>query len=72
VAVSWSKYFVKLLHLMGLQHIPLWLITDTISAKEEALRLGIAAPSFSINLPAGIGLYFFYSIKHSNLNKHAA
>ena len=54
VAVSWSKYFIKLLHLSGIHDIPLWLITDPVTAKEEALKLGIAAPSFSINLPAGI------------------
>jgi APA family basic amino acid/polyamine antiporter len=54
VAVSWSKYFIKLLHLSGVHEIPLWLITDPVTAKEEAMKMGVAAPAFSINLPAGI------------------
>ncbi|MBS1640696.1 MAG: amino acid permease [Bacteroidetes bacterium] len=54
VAVSWSKYFVKLLHLSGIHNIPTWLINDPITAKEEALRLGISPPYFSINLPAAL------------------
>ncbi|RYY38819.1 MAG: amino acid permease [Chitinophagaceae bacterium] len=52
VAVSWSKYFVKLLHMAGVHNIPLWLVNDPVSAREEALRLGIEAPVFAINLPA--------------------
>lgn len=54
VAVSWAKYFIKLLHLLGIQNVPQWLLNDPISAKEEALKLGIAAPAFSINLPAAL------------------
>lgn len=54
VAVSWSKYFVKLLQLSGIHNLPPWLINDPITAKEEALKLGIDPPSFSINLPAAI------------------
>lgn len=54
VAVSWSKYFVKLLHLSGVHNIPAWLINDPVTAREEAIRLGTGAPSFSINLPAAI------------------
>lgn len=54
VAVSWSKYFVKLLHLTGLPNLPAWLINDPVSAREEALRTGIDAPAFSINLPAAL------------------
>ena len=54
VAVSWSKYFVKLLHLLGLDSIPQWLINDPVTAKEEAIRLGLPLPSFSVNLPAGL------------------
>ncbi len=54
VAVSWSKYFVKLLHLSGINHIPIWLINDPITAKEEAIKQGIQAPTFSINLPAAL------------------
>ncbi len=52
VAVSWSKYFVKLLHMAGVHPIPLWLVNDPVTAREEALRLGQDAPLFAINLPA--------------------
>jgi basic amino acid/polyamine antiporter, APA family len=54
VAVSWSKYFTKLLHLLGLQNIPTWLLNDPVSAREEAVKLGLQPPSFSINLPAAL------------------
>jgi APA family basic amino acid/polyamine antiporter len=54
VAVSWSKYFVKLLHLLGFQNMPAWLLNDPITAREEALKHGLAAPAFSINLPAAL------------------
>lgn len=54
VAVSWSKYFVKLLHLLGIDQIPLWLLNDPISAKEEAMKMGLEPPAFAINLPAGL------------------
>lgn len=54
VAVSWSKYFIKLLHLSGIHNIPAWLINDPVSAKEEALKIGITPPAFSINLPAAL------------------
>ncbi|WP_336514848.1 APC family permease [Pollutibacter soli] len=54
VAVSWSKYFIKLLHLSGIHNTPPWLINDPVTAKEEALRLGIDPPVFSINLPAAL------------------
>jgi APA family basic amino acid/polyamine antiporter len=52
VAVSWSRYFVKLLHMSGLTHIPLWLVNDPVSAREAALQLGQRPPAFAINLPA--------------------
>lgn len=54
VAVSWSKYFVKLLHLSGIHNIPIWLINDPVTAKEEAIKLGITVPIFSVNLPAAL------------------
>jgi len=54
VAVSWSKYFVKLLHLAGLNNVPAWLVNDPVTAREEAVRLGLKAPVFSINLPAAL------------------
>lgn len=54
VAVSWSKYFVKLLHLVGLPSLPSWLVNDPITAREEAQRLGVAPPPFALNLPAAL------------------
>lgn len=54
VAVSWSKYFAKLLQLCGLDSLPPWLLNDPFTAKEEAARLGTSAPVFSINLPAAL------------------
>jgi len=54
VAVSWSKYFVKLTHLLGLSGIPEWLLNDPVSAREAALKAGVAAPAFSVNLPAAL------------------
>lgn len=51
VAVSWSGYFEKLLHLFDI-HLPLWLTNDTVTATEKALELGIAAPAVAFNLPA--------------------
>jgi len=51
VAVAWSGYFVKLLHLFHID-IPIWLCNDLATAKEKALALGQAVPSFAINLPA--------------------
>jgi basic amino acid/polyamine antiporter, APA family len=51
VAVAWSGYFCKLLHLVGID-IPIWLSNDTATAAEKAAELGVAAPSFAINLPA--------------------
>ncbi|MBC7848847.1 MAG: amino acid permease, partial [Chitinophagaceae bacterium] len=54
VAVSWSKYFMKLLNLMGIHDFPAWLMNDPVTAREEAARLGLEAPAFSINLPAGL------------------
>ena len=54
VAVSWSKYFEKLLHLAGINHFPSWLLNDPFTAREIALKTGREAPAFSFNLPAGL------------------
>lgn len=54
VAVSWSKYFVKLLHLFNITGIPFWLLNDPVTAREEAIAAELNAPSFSINLPAAL------------------
>jgi basic amino acid/polyamine antiporter, APA family len=57
VAVSWSGYFDKLMHLIGV-HIPQWLTNDPWTAhekvKEAAIAAGEAVPSmgFAFNLPA--------------------
>ncbi len=53
VAVAWSGYFEKLLHLFNID-LPIWLTNDAVTAAEKAAKLGIAAPSFSFNLPAFI------------------
>lgn len=61
VAVSWSKYFVKLLQLAGVNHIPLWLVNDPFTANEEAAKvnnaivtLKVAAVLFVI----GVGAFY--------------
>jgi APA family basic amino acid/polyamine antiporter len=51
VAVSWSGYFNKLVHLFGID-IPFWLRNDPVSAATFARDNGLAEPSFAINLPA--------------------
>lgn len=51
VAVAWSGYFVKFLHLCGLD-FPIWLCNDLATATEKCAAAGLAAPSFAFNLPA--------------------
>jgi len=51
VAVAWSGYFEKLLHQCGIDP-PLWLMNDPVTAASKAAEMGVAAPSFSFNLPA--------------------
>ncbi len=56
VAVSWSGYFEKFLHLFGIDP-PLWLMNDPVTAQEKATALraaGQAIPdfTFAVNLPA--------------------
>jgi len=51
VAVSWSGYFNKLLHLFGVE-IPYYLRNDPVSAKDYAINNGLDVPAFAINLPA--------------------
>ncbi|MGV3557183.1 APC family permease [Larkinella arboricola] len=51
VAVSWSGYFNKLIHLFGIE-IPFWLRNDPVSAANYAELNGLEAPAFAINLPA--------------------
>ncbi len=56
VAVSWSGYFEKFLHLLGINP-PLWLMNDPVTAQEKAEKLrqaGEVIPdfTFAFNLPA--------------------
>ncbi len=52
VAVSWSGYFNKLLHLFGVS-MPYYLTNDPFSAKQYAIDNNVAEPSsFAFNLPA--------------------
>jgi basic amino acid/polyamine antiporter, APA family len=51
VAVSWSGYFNKLVHLFGID-IPFWLRNDPTSAAQFAAANGLETPGFAINLPA--------------------
>jgi APA family basic amino acid/polyamine antiporter len=61
VAVAWSGYFEKLLHQMHIDP-PLWIMNDPVTAAAKAEKLGIAAPAFSINLPALLITWFVTSI----------
>ncbi len=51
VAVAWSGYFVKLLHLFRVD-FPIWLCNDLATATAKCAELGLPAPSFAFNLPA--------------------
>ncbi|KOP37935.1 amino acid permease [Flavobacterium sp. WLB] len=58
VAVAWSGYFVKLLHLFGI-NIPIWLCNDFHTATEKIIEHNkefphdlIDLPTFAFNLPA--------------------
>lgn len=51
VAVAWSGYFVKLLHLFHID-FPIYLCNDLATATEKCLAAGMEAPSFAFNLPA--------------------
>lgn len=53
VAVAWSGYFVKLLHLFHLD-IPIYLCNDFATATEKCIAAGLPAPAFAFNLPAFI------------------
>lgn len=53
VAVAWSGYFCKFLHLFGIE-FPIWLCNDLTTATEKYAKIGESAPSFALNLPAFI------------------
>jgi basic amino acid/polyamine antiporter, APA family len=51
VAVAWSGYFTKLLHLFGVD-IPIEFCNDLHTATIKCAALGLEAPSFAFNIPA--------------------
>ena len=58
VAVAWSGYFEKLLHLFGID-LPIWLMNDPVTAKEKIATMvasgqQVADMGFAFNLPAFI------------------
>jgi len=58
VAVAWSGYFEKLLHLFGID-LPIWLMNDPVTAKEKIEALVASGQQvsdfgFAFNLPAFI------------------
>lgn len=57
VAVSWSGYFNKLLHLFGVQ-IPYYLTNDPFSASQYASDNNLEPASFAFNLPAFLITWF--------------
>jgi len=61
VAVSWSGYFNKLVHLFGID-IPFWLRNDPVSAAAYAQQNGLAEPGFALNLPAFLITWLVTSI----------
>lgn len=61
VAVSWSGYFNKLVHLFGID-IPFWLRNDPVSAANYAAQNGLPDPGFSVNLPAFVIVWLVTSI----------
>ncbi len=71
VAVAWSGYFEKLLHLFNI-HFPIWIMNDPITAASKAAQLGIDAPSFSFNLPAIIITWIVTSILVKGIKEAAS
>lgn len=76
VAVAWSGYFEKLLHLFNI-HLPIWLTNDPFTAKEKAEALRAAGEivpefSFAINLPAIIITWIVTSILIKGIKEAAS
>jgi APA family basic amino acid/polyamine antiporter len=71
VAVAWSGYFEKLLHLFNI-HLPIWIMNDPITAASKAAQLGIDVPSFSFNLPAIIITWIVTSILVKGIKEAAS
>ncbi len=51
VAVAWSGYFVKLLHLFSVE-VPIQWCNDLATATEKCAEMGLPAPTWAFNLPA--------------------
>ncbi|PBQ34357.1 amino acid permease [Sphingobacteriaceae bacterium] len=51
VAVAWSGYFVKLLHLFNIE-VPIQWCNDLATATDKCATLGLEAPTWAFNLPA--------------------
>lgn len=71
VAVAWSGYFEKLLHLFHIE-LPLWLSNDPITAAEKAKALGVAAPAFSFNLLAFLIVWVITAILVKGIKEAAS
>lgn len=71
VAVAWSGYFEKLLHLFNI-HLPIWIMNDPITAASKAAQMGLDAPSFSFNLPAIIITWIVTSILVKGIKEAAS
>ncbi len=71
VAVAWSGYFVKLLHLFHID-FPIWLCNDLATATEKCVKAGIGAPSFAVNLPAFIITWVVTSILIKGIKEAAS
>jgi APA family basic amino acid/polyamine antiporter len=70
IAVAWSGYFEKLLHLFNI-HPPIWIMNDPITAAAKAAQLGVEAPAFS-NLPAIIITWIVTSILVKGIKEAAS
>ncbi|NDC31929.1 MAG: amino acid permease [Bacteroidetes bacterium] len=71
VAVAWSGYFEKLLHLFNI-HFPIWIMNDPITAASKAAQLGIDPPAFSFNLPAILITWIVTSILVKGIKEAAS
>jgi basic amino acid/polyamine antiporter, APA family len=71
VAVAWSGYFCKFLHLFGIE-FPIWLCNDLATATEKYAKLGEAAPAFAVNLPAFFITWIVTSILYKGIKEAAS
>lgn len=71
VAVAWSGYFVKLLHLFHID-FPIWLCNDLATAIDKCAKQGIEIPSFAFNLPAFLITWVVTSILVKGIKEAAS